>query len=266
MTIRELYEMASLDALGLLDHEERRDFEQSLAGATPEVQSQIRREQLRFAQQEDFLPNVEAPAGLRAKVIQAVRDAISAVQHEPVGSIGGVNAANARLLNQAPFWRAACIAFATACGVLSYFMVEVHQQSQEIASMIEANEFHEQIAGTLGPRLTNVLFADQMQRLSFIPTAPDADTLRPQAQMFFDIENGTGHIILRNLPEPQGEYAVQFLDAEGKPIVTEYFINTGGLIPVPVKHVEGMSINRCRIRAPRGIGGEERVILETADM
>ena len=47
MTTHELLELASLDALGLLDADERESFERAFRAAAPAVQAQIRREQLR---------------------------------------------------------------------------------------------------------------------------------------------------------------------------------------------------------------------------
>src|SRR5438105_666068 len=76
MNTHDLLEMASLDAMGLLDPEEREAFERAFRAAPPPLQAQIRREQLRFSAADDILPQVEPPLGLRARVIAAVREAM----------------------------------------------------------------------------------------------------------------------------------------------------------------------------------------------
>ena len=79
MMTHELMEMASLDAMGLLDPTERETFELAFQAADPALQAQIRREQLRFSRMDDMLPKVSPPLGLRARVIAAVRGAMESV-------------------------------------------------------------------------------------------------------------------------------------------------------------------------------------------
>jgi len=47
MTLQEMIELAILDAMGLLDEEERLAFELAFRAAAPPVQAQVRREQTR---------------------------------------------------------------------------------------------------------------------------------------------------------------------------------------------------------------------------
>lgn len=267
MNTKELYEMATLDMSGCLDESERREFERAFAMASPEIQAQIRREQLRFADQEEMLPDVQPPASLRARVVQAVREAMATPEEEPVGAIGPSSERNMRLLRQAPFWRAACFALATACAVLAFFVVNVNRQSNDIASMLENNEFNQQMMEDLSPHITNVLFAPDMQQMAFVPTAPDADVVIPEAKMFVDPDRRLGHIILRNLPEIQGQYTVRFLDPEGRIVEDIEFVNTGGVVPVHLGRIrQDVTYSNCEIAAPRGEGGRERVILRAGDM
>ncbi len=261
---RELFELASLDAMGFLDDEERRDFEREYATASPEIQAQLRREQLRYAVQVDLLPEIESPAGLKVRVLERVFQAIAGVSHEPAGRIRP--SGSLQIVNHAPFWRAACIAFAAASVVLGIFVVQVNQNSNNIEGMLLSNQFNAQIMDELSPQFVNVLFAENMSRVPFVPTAVDADTARPEAHMFVDRENGTGYVMLRNLPELQGEYTLEFRDASGNVISTRTFINMGGLVPVPVKAADGVSPENCQILSPRGVGGESRVILTTSDL
>ena len=265
MSTKELYELASLDALGFLDDEERRDFEREYAKATPEIQSQIRREQLRHAVQVDLLPEIEPPAGLKSRVLEAVCSAITGVSHEPVGQIGRQD--SFRIVNnQAPFWRAACIAFATASMVLALFVVRVNEKSNEISGMLSDSQLNQQIMDELSPQFVNVLFAENMSRVPFSPIATDADSVIPEAHMFIERDNGSGYVMLRNLPELHSEYTLECRDAYGNIVAKTSFINMGGLIPVPFKSGEGASPVSCRVISPRGVGGESRVILTTDEL
>ncbi|MEO1130526.1 MAG: hypothetical protein AAFX05_12590, partial [Planctomycetota bacterium] len=150
MTTQELYELASLDALGLLDDDERADFERAFRAAAPEVQAQIRRQQLHAADIEDLLPRVEPPAGLRARVLEAVRQAMSVVRpaHMSHAQDSGVLA---KIYTSMPLWRAACIGFATATVVLSLFFVWVAQENQRIAARWENAETLAELQQNLGP-------------------------------------------------------------------------------------------------------------------
>jgi len=264
MNKKQLFEMAHADVLGLTDEDERREFEAAFAKAPPEVQAQIRREQLRCARQQHLLPDVEQPAGLRAKVLNYAYEMMAIPDESPAGRIDAHTTRNQRLLRQAPFWRAACFALATACAVLAFFVISVNRQSNDIASMIQNNEFNRRMMEDLSPRFTNVLFSPEMQRLAFGPTAPDAELVIPEAFMYYVPERNAGHIVLRNLPEIQGEYAVRFVDDAGNVVAETPFVNTGGIVPVPLSGVKaGVTFENCEIAAPRGPGGRDRVILKS---
>lgn len=266
MSTKELYELASLDALGFLDDEERRDFERMYAQATPEIQAQIRREQLRYAMQVELLPDVEPPAGLKSKVMSAVRQAIAGVSNEPVATIGPESFSPIQILNQTPFWRAACFAFAAATVVLSLFSVRVNDRSDSIEQALRTNQLYDDIVDDLGPQFVNVLLSREFSDISFAPTATDADSTRPEGRLFANQQQGTAYILLRNLAEMQGEYTLEFTDPEGRVVMSETFVNMGGVVTVPMKLGEGVNPHSARVASPRGVGGESRVILETTDL
>lgn len=133
MTTRELFELCHMDALGLLDEQERDAFDAAFLAAPPGVQAQIRREQARLVQS-DFLFADEAPppelrnhvlggvgsTKLRDKVLNAVRAEMSLAV--PAGTRTDVIAHSAgRLTPQivptrrvSPVWRAAALGFASA--------------------------------------------------------------------------------------------------------------------------------------------------------
>ena len=142
MMTRDLFELASLDVLGLLDDEERREFERAFRAAPPAVQAQVRREQLRAAhavQSDEWLPAVDTPTGLKGRVVSSVREAIDAARAGEFSDhmsrkIGFFTLALQR--NVSPLWRAACIGLLTASAVLGVALVRQSQQYDGIREAI----------------------------------------------------------------------------------------------------------------------------------
>src|SRR5688572_23634462 len=112
MTTQELIELAVLDAMGLLDEEEREAFDGAFGAAAPAVQAQVRREQTRISLSQDLLPDVEPPAGLRSLVLEAVRKAMGqpAERRHRHARLGMLTLMPARQVS--PMWRAASVGFA----------------------------------------------------------------------------------------------------------------------------------------------------------
>ena len=261
MTTRDLLEQASLDALGLLDEQERADYEASFRAAAPDIQAQIRREQLRFADLTDLLPPVDAPAGLRARVLAAVRDAIVAVSSPKtsggaVGRIGPALAGRA-VFNTAPVWRAACIGFATATVVLSVFFIWMSQEARRIQSMITSDSIAEYLQQNAGPSALEVLASDNLRNYAFIPAAADYTTL--SARLLVDPEQGKAVLFCKNLPQINGSYRliIESTDGSKHPV---RFQNSGAIVSVPVS-IDLSSLGHLVIEGPTGFGSREGEIL-----
>lgn len=260
MTTRELLEQASLDALGLLDEQERAEYEAAFRSAAPEIQAQIRREQLRFADLTDLLPPVEAPAGLRARVVAAVRDAIVAVSlPRNAGAIGRIGPALAgrAIFNTAPVWRAACIGFATATVVLSVFFIWMSQEARRISSMVTSDQITEFLQQNAGPKALEVLASENLRDYAFIPAAADYSTL--SARLLVDPDKGHAVLFCKNLPQLNGSYRliIESTDGSKHPI---RFQNSGTIVSVPVS-LDLASLNRLAIEGPTGFGAREGEIL-----
>jgi hypothetical protein len=251
-----------LDALGLLDEQERAEFETAFRAASPEVQSQIRREQLRFVDLEHLLPSVDAPAGLRARVMAAVREAISAVstpraQEGAIARIGPALAGRA-VFNTAPVWRAACIGFATACVVLSLFFVWMAKETKQITAMVNQDQVAEFLQQNAGPRAIETFLGRDLRQYSFIPAAADfGPTL--SARLFVDPEKGEAILFCRGLPEVNGTYRL-IVESEGGLKEVDDFKNNGGIISIPIT-VDVKAMGRLTIEGPRGKGAGEGEIL-----
>jgi len=236
MNTRELLEMASLDALGLLDDDERRSFECAFRDAPSTIRSEIRREQERLACDESLLPQVEPPASLRVRVMGAVRDAMRAVQAPAAHSevIARINPGAWSWRGRvSPVWRAACIGFATATVVLltAGFQLQREWSSANAASTDGA--IAEMITKQIGARFVDVLLSDTSQKVAL--HAADKD-LAGEATILIDPESSTAFLVVRDLPAIQGRYRLVAMDDAGHagPSITD-FVSNGGLVGRPLR-------------------------------
>jgi hypothetical protein len=249
MTTRELLELASLDAMGLLDDHERAAFERAFRGAAPAVRRQVRREQERLTGDVSTLPDVEPPAELRGRVLETVRGAIVAARQDVVGQIVPENFSIRA--NVSPLWRAACIGFATATLVLLGVGYSMQSEYNQALAVGQSGEIAE-IARELGPRFEQVLLSPTAERVAFASTAsftsgePGAMSggdLR--AALYVDVETQTAFLVCRNLPALDGdEFRLVVVREDGLPSdVLTKFRYTGGLvgasIPVDVRLEQG---------------------------
>lgn len=270
MTTKELIEMASLDALGLLDEQERDEFERAFRAAAPEVKEQLRREQSRFADIGRWLPSVEPPRDLKDRVLDAVREAIHAVS-TPAPAIAGriVPAAGlARWWNTAPLWRAACIGFATASVVLGGFFVYVSQKNEQIAEQALTGGLTA-VNIQAGGQYSRITLSKNYQRVMFDVIATDAagKQLTCQAVLHLDRETRQAVLQCKDLPSTNGQYAVMIEGAGGAaPVVLKRFQGGAGDVYVPVSLSSGgggdpmLSLASFVIRGPATERGSEQVI------
>jgi len=263
MTIRDLLEQASLDALGLLDDEERAEFEAAFRSAPPEIQAQVRREQRRAAELEAILPEVDSPPGLRARVIAAVRKAIAdvstpAASLEPVATIGRGGLWS--FTRATPVWRAACIGFATATVVLSGGFAWMRHENRQLASFYSSDRTMEEFQKNAGPRAMEILAARNRQGVSLVPAANDiAEGV--VANLYLDVERGEAVLFCKGLPALDGAYKLVIDDGSSQRRVQDFKSTTGGLIPVVVKGLKSQDLKSLAIIGPDSAGGPERTIL-----
>src|SRR5688572_1624157 len=112
MTVQQLIELSILDAMGLLDEEERLQFESAFRSASPGVQAHVRREQTRLSRIESLLPEVEPPVGLRALVLEAVRAHMASEVTDD--GLSSLVIPMARSRSVSPLWRAGALGLAAA--------------------------------------------------------------------------------------------------------------------------------------------------------
>ncbi len=222
MTTHELIEYAALDALGLLEPHERDAFEAAFAKAPPHVQAHVRREQKRFAvSSEAMLPDVDAPAGLRFKVLAAVRDAMK--KASPLHVNRERQRQGQPLLLQfwssAAMWRVAAVALATASvtlGVVTFNMYNAQQSANASVNGRTGADVHHALVLKHGRAVAAVLEAPKVTVRNLAADPNREAPLLCAANVYFDPDTGRAALLCRDLPVVNASYKVVVLDDEGK--------------------------------------------------
>jgi hypothetical protein len=218
MKTHELLELAALDALGLLDEAEREAFDAAFRAAPPALQAQIRREQTRIAGDDTLLPRVEAPLGLKARVMAAWRDAVEAVSSRSPARrlVGSLALMPSRGVS--PLWRAGAIGCAAASIVLAMAMFTIRGQFekyQQAANSINAAEVWRK---EFGATFERAFFAPGTEFVQFDASGAD---VKAQAVMLVDPANNMAQLYLRELPAGTGSLMLVALGDDGKPVLNE---------------------------------------------
>lgn len=226
---RELLELASLDALGLLDREEREAFEEAFRDAPPALRAQIRREQGRIADARDTLPDVEPPSGLRDRVLMAVHSAIASVRGEDdvAGRIG--HGAWSLRANVSPLWRAACVGFAAATIVLLVSGAYLQRSYSQTVSVFRDGKLAEQIAQQLGSEFVDLLYDPQTMHHALAPVSDFEGASSARALVMVNVEFERGVLSVHNLPVVDGEYRLELVDNTGTRRTLAQFTSDGGM-------------------------------------
>lgn len=215
MTTKEILELATLDALGLLEDDERREFERAFRQATPSVQRQVRDEQMRLTGDAGLLPDVEPASNLRDRVIARVRDAMQAVadRTSSVDVLGRIGPSIWSLrFNVSPLWRAACIGFATATVVLLTVTFTMQREYRNAMAAGASGEWAEWVRN-VGPDFEKVMFSPTAQHVSFSPA--DESTQLGSAALFRCDDLSIAFLFWRDLPQVEGDYRLVLVDDNG---------------------------------------------------
>ena len=78
MTLQEMLEAVQLDALGMLEGEDLRAFEEAFASANPSIQAQVRAEQERAVRATMNFSDAVPPAYMKERVLGAIQAEILA--------------------------------------------------------------------------------------------------------------------------------------------------------------------------------------------
>lgn len=249
MTTEQLIEMASLDALGMLDADERAEFEAGFRAASPTIQSQVRREQKRFANADHLLPEVDPPAGLKFRVMSAVRDAI-------IGLTAGDAAAAAKAVstgskvgawfNSTTIWRAACIGFATTTVLLTGVAAYVFDSNQAYREETEI-ALGRALLTELGSGFQEVALAQGVQVFDFAAS----DSHSAQARLWVHPETKVAFLFCKDMPVSNGRYSLVVETAGSAPELIRQFRASEGMITFRVDQVNLETVGNLAIHGPR---------------
>jgi hypothetical protein len=175
ITMTELVELATLDAFGLLPPVDAVRFERAFMAAPADVQSELRRLQSNFAENELLLPDEEPDAALRQRVLAAVSHTIEVESDRlaPLATIGqtanvdavdahfdatdtGATMPNATLRSHASVWtwRMAALILLGVTISLAIFGSDAYRQSKLLANAYIGKVTIDTIEEQVGPQFT----------------------------------------------------------------------------------------------------------------
>lgn len=260
MKTHELLELASLDALGLLDEHEREAFDRAFAAAAPAVQAQVRREQARISRADQYLPEVEAPVSLRAKVLAAVQQAMDAVTGARRAAASIPSLLPSRGVS--PVWRGAAIACAAAALVFGFAGLRIYSYVKDVNSFLQSNQLADTY-GQMGARFQTVYMAPDTQFVGFASVAKDS-VGKSGARLMIDPKTRTGYLHCANLPKVSGLYSLVIVDEKGNVAKALVQFESGG--PVIEKVIPELSMEsgeNFAILAPNADPSKGAPILKT---
>lgn len=291
MNTRDLFELCQLDALGLLDEQERSAFDAAFLAAPPEIRAQLRREQARWVRSDFIGVEAEPPEGLRDAVltdigVAAMRDRVLSAVHEQIehATVRVEGAAGARMLHESGrsvpalrpvrrvsrLWRAAALGFASAAVGLAAATLYLRDQFDTF----KAAQQDERVLGELSSLpVRDLLFNSSMRRVVFTPQ--DA-SIKAQVALNCNLERGEGRLFCSNLPaKPHTIYRVFALDARGEPLLDgrgqprelASFASKGGFQVIErVRFAPGITARIALCEVPDDRPGEFGKIIMTAEL
>lgn len=234
MNAQQLLEMALLDACGLLETDELERFEKAFTEAPESIKAQIRREQSRFADQTELLPDVTPRPELRRLVVDAVRRAAGAavtadsLRFERMVSTGaGLTPADIHRRRVMPAWRAASIVLAVTTifgGVLSMQLWnQIGEMGNRISSITSADLFLRY--GNM-PGLQNAMLSPNSERVVFESTDSVAQAT---AAIYTDTGTGRSYLVCNRLPVLEdGQYELVVLNDDQNYVSTITTFSSNG--------------------------------------
>ncbi len=225
MTRDELLELAPLDALGLLDEYDALLFSRGFHAAPERVRTEVRALQAAVAADEILLPDVMPPAGMRSRVVEAIRrEAEEAVDLAPLATIGRARPRAAATLDRpaaagigpirprrrfvdslaSQGWRAAAFALAASLVVAVYFGTQILDRNRELFSVIRQMQAEqalasevEAIAGGAGEAW---LLQARKPRTIRIALRSIHDDLAATGMVYVAPRSGQGSLVLMGVP------------------------------------------------------------------
>ena len=239
MNTRDLIELSQLDALGLLDEQEREEFDAAFAAASPAIQAQLRSEQSRTVKTDWIACDAQPPEGLREAVLgemslalrvadmrQRVLGAIhTEIVRRPVHQHGAhVHPAGRShpliypVRRVSRLWRAATLGFAAAAVTFAGTTLYLKNQYQEVDRQARENAMVADLVATPGLRIKQILFDKNTERRLFSQGERQSSA---QASLYITKDSPLARLYVSGLPESKPgidgkDYRVVVLTDDGQ--------------------------------------------------
>lgn len=228
MTLQELLEAVQLDALGMLEGEDLRAFEEAFASADPAVQAQVRAEQERCVRATMDFSDAVPPAYLKERVLGAIQAEILADvagtdasitenglgrEIETAGVVGRIGAKQSPRVS--PAWRASSLGFATAAAVLLAAFFSVSRQMDTLQERANNEGVLQQFSKAFGGEAYDeALFGKNVARFAF-DAAPGVNS-KAAATLFMLPDANEARLFVKDLATTATQSVrVVLLEADG---------------------------------------------------
>jgi len=244
----DLFELVKLEAMGLLEDDEKVELERRFADAPDNVRKALRREQSRVVDALIAnLPDTNPAPTLRGRVIESVLRAVGTVSRlstsattpavattpTPREEIFGTDTSSsnedrfrihqARRVNR--YWRAAAIGLGFASLAMGYGLFQLQQESSRLADAQRNDALLEMMLDQYGHTFQSALFGPNTKLAQFTPVS---DTELGKAVLLVDPVRRTAQLYCADLPELPYELVV--IDRDGHPTGTQLrFTPTGNV-------------------------------------
>jgi len=240
MTLQEMLEAVQLDALGMLEGEDLRAFEEAFASADLAIQAQVRAEQERCVRAAMDFSDAVPPAYLKERVLGAIQAEILADvtgtdasmtesglgrEIEAASVVGRVGAKKSPRVS--PAWRASSLGFATAAAVLLAAFFSVSRQMDSLQERANNEGVLQQFSKAFGGETYDeALFGKNVSRFAF-DVAPGVSTTAA-ATLFLLPDSNEARLFVKDVATTANQTVrVVLLEADGtiKSELAEFAMN-----------------------------------------
>jgi hypothetical protein len=231
MNLQQLLEQAHLDALGMLDPEDRGEFNKAFATAPAAVREAVREEQSSMVMvAQGFLPDVDPTNALRERVIADISARMLAAEAGELLEEGSnPQEFEFRSSNRVSrMWRAGAIGLLGVCAVLGAAFVNVLDLNTDMKSKISDTGLPKQVMVGLGADRTNETLFDARTSRGHFVTVKDGFT--GVASILHNAEWKDAVVSCKDLPAaaPGVTYELVVLGTDGKPAQRIANLGSGG--------------------------------------
>jgi hypothetical protein len=223
MTLRELIENAHLSALGLLDADDQAKFDAALTHAPATIREQVLAEQARWSSGGVLLPDVEPPAMLRDRVLDAVHASI--VDDVLLGSDQGAQLLGTGRTRVHHGWRIASLGMLAGLAVMVGAFGFVYQNNAQIQNQLDGNQAIGSLISKFGPDFDDAIFSAETK---YVHLAAGNESFKGRVSLVTNAQWDQARVFFADLPRVDGKsYRLVEVDADGK-VMAQLGSFTGG--------------------------------------